>query len=159
MEYPVILEKFEAYPPLDVSDRPPSGCNASKFHGPDKLNRIFPFTSLKSLQVCFESALGIADCLNSLSDNLPGEWRVPTLTYHADTEAVAPFACSAIIAGYTALMILHFHISGTGRTWPRLTVDELGERCKATVITTLRALGNYSAGFPFVHTLAGKLLL
>ncbi|KAM6517524.1 hypothetical protein FSOLCH5_008488, partial [Fusarium solani] len=124
MEYPVILEKFEAYPPLDV---------------------------------CFESALGIADCLNSLSDNLPGEWRVPTLTYHADTEAVAPFACSAIIAGYTALMILHFHISETGRTWPRLTVDELGERCKATVITTLRALGNYSAGFPFVHTLADNL--
>ncbi|KAM6529528.1 hypothetical protein FALCPG4_007660 [Fusarium falciforme] len=143
MEYPVILEKFEAYPPLDVSDRPPSGRNASEFHGPDRVNGIFPFTSLESLQVCFESALGIAGCLNSLSDDLP----------------VAPFSCSAIIAGYTALMILHFHISGTGRTWPRLTVDELGERCKATVITTLRALENYSAGFPFVHTLAGKLLL
>lgn len=73
MEYPAILEKFEAFPPLDMSERPPSGHNTSKYMGVGKVHQIFPFSSLYSLQICFDSALGISACLNSLDDDLSGD--------------------------------------------------------------------------------------
>ncbi|KAG7404132.1 hypothetical protein Forpe1208_v015629 [Fusarium oxysporum f. sp. rapae] len=141
MEHPTILEKFKTFSPLDVTDCPPEGCNASGSNALNRVDQIFPFPSLESLQVCFDSCVGISDCLDLLKDDLP----------------IAPFACSAIIAGYTALMILHFQSSGRGRTWPSLQADNLQGSCRAVVASALRGLENYSGGFPSVRTLADNL--
>lgn len=74
MEYPDILKKFNAFPPLDVSDRPPSGKHAPRPYtaARTKASQVFSFSSAYSLQVCFESTVGIATCLESLGDGFSG---------------------------------------------------------------------------------------
>jgi hypothetical protein len=78
MEYPAILEKFKAFPPLDISERPPSECNTSQSTGVGKVHQIFPFSSLDSLQNCCDSALGISACLDSLKGDLLGDKGIPS---------------------------------------------------------------------------------
>jgi hypothetical protein len=156
MEHPTILEKFKTFPPLDVTDCPPEGRNDSRSDAPNQVDQIFPFSSLESLQVCFDSCVGISDCLELLKDDIPSESGLFNWVCHANSHEVAPFACSAIIAGYTALMILHFQFSGRGQTWPSLQADNLQGSCRDVVASALRGLENYSAGFPAVRTLAGK---
>ncbi|KAH6980637.1 hypothetical protein BKA56DRAFT_616481 [Ilyonectria sp. MPI-CAGE-AT-0026] len=125
MDNPGISDKFEAFPLLDVADRPPRVRTSLRPYVSVE-NQIFPSTSLDSLQVCLDSFV------------------------------VTPYACSTLLAGYAAMMILYFHNPAVRQISPHLTSDQLEEQCRLGVAAIARFLSRPSAGFPFLGTLTGN---
>ncbi|KAI2790411.1 hypothetical protein POX_d05923 [Penicillium oxalicum] len=75
MEYPAISRKFASFPPLDISERPPSESTDFQSAVLAKVEQIFPFPNHYSLQSCINSALAVSECLGSLRNDLTGGSR------------------------------------------------------------------------------------
>ncbi|KAL5610880.1 hypothetical protein FOBRF1_006997 [Fusarium oxysporum] len=142
MSHPSILKKFEAVP----SWRAPHELRQSVFTG---LNveggnlgaQLFPFACQDSLNICVDSALGIVNCLASLRKDLH----------------IAPFACSALLAGYTLMMISFFQNYSPEEGVYAISVAELQGRCKYAVNASIDTLEHFAIGFDFIKLLKDQL--
>ncbi|KAF6827755.1 hypothetical protein CMUS01_08857 [Colletotrichum musicola] len=98
MDHPEILKRFEASPFASGSPRTGSeeqrGSDRTDFRkGCEgrRADEIFPFTAEYSRSICLESALSVAEDLDHLV-------------------AMGNHACSAVLAGYTLMMMAHFQL-------------------------------------------------
>ncbi|KAK2469232.1 hypothetical protein H9L39_19213 [Fusarium oxysporum f. sp. albedinis] len=132
------LMRFEAVP----SWRPPHAIRqpvSTRANVEDKnqVAQVFPFTCKDSLDICIDSALGVADCLASLRKDLH----------------IAPFACSALLAGYTLMMISFFQTYSPEEGICAISASELQARCKYGVNASIDALEHFAVGFDFIKIL------
>ncbi|KAJ0130966.1 hypothetical protein HZ326_25938 [Fusarium oxysporum f. sp. albedinis] len=138
MSHTSILKRFEAVP----SWRPPHAIRqpvSTRANVEDKnqVAQVFPFTCKDSLDICIDSALGVADCLASLRKDLH----------------IAPFACSALLAGYTLMMISFFQTYSPEEGICAISASELQARCKYGVNASIDALEHFAVGFDFIKIL------
>ncbi|KAK7417717.1 hypothetical protein QQX98_004373 [Neonectria punicea] len=142
MGSPAVLKKFELLPSLDTLERSTGPNNSISHEETDVASQIFPFTVPNSILIYLEASTKMAACLELMSTDI----------------RVAPFACSAALAGYTALMMYHFQ-SSTEVPDELLTLptDVLRDQCKKGVQAALNALDNFSMGFRSMRTLSGEL--
>ncbi|OIW34945.1 hypothetical protein CONLIGDRAFT_32006 [Coniochaeta ligniaria NRRL 30616] len=144
MSRTIVLKRFESLPSseiLEASTTLPTSGETSNLEEMGIASRIFPFTASESRKICLESSTKMAASLKILSSNV----------------SVAPFACSAALAGYTALMTHHFTTSSTGYNEPQTNSNALRERCEQGVKAAINALENFSVGFESMRTLTDQL--
>lgn len=162
MRHPSILKRFEAVP----SWRPPHELRQSVSTGinvedGNQVAHLFPFASQDSLNICVESALEIINSLTSLRNDLHSKQTRSKLSTRAVTKesSVAPFACSALLAGYTLMMISFFQSHSPEQGVCAISVAELQGRCKYGVNASITSLEHFAVGFDFIKLLKGMLFL
>jgi hypothetical protein len=73
--------------------------------------------------------------------------------------SVAPFACSALLAGYTLMMVSFFQNYSPEEGVCTISVAELQGRCKYAINASIDTLEHFAAGFDFINLLKGKFFL
>ncbi|KAH7118334.1 hypothetical protein EDB81DRAFT_238988 [Dactylonectria macrodidyma] len=141
MSSAIILKRFESLPSSEILEASTASGQTSNLEETDIGSQIFPFTASESRRICLESSTKMAASLKILSSNVP----------------VAPFACSAALAGYTALMTHHFTRSETHYNEPSTNSYALREQCEQGVKAAINALDNFSVGFESMRTLNDQL--
>jgi hypothetical protein len=77
----------------------------------------------------------------------------------AKENPVAPFACSALLAGYTLMMISFFQNYSPEKGVCAISVAELQGRCKYGVNASIDTLEHFAVGFDFIKLLKGMFFL
>ena len=133
-----LLRRFEALASTGATQREQNTENRNSAHSMRRVSRIFPFEEIEARSICLQSALEIANDLKQLST--------------AGTVA-APSVCSAMIAGYTLMMMSHFQSSSTVANVSSGTTHI---KCKTGVATTVEVLDSYAIGSGFLMGLKGR---
>ncbi|KAH6980647.1 hypothetical protein BKA56DRAFT_585822 [Ilyonectria sp. MPI-CAGE-AT-0026] len=137
----IVLKRFESLPSSETLEASTTSDETFSLEEMGIASQIFPFTASESRKICFESSTKMAAALKMLSSNV----------------SVAPFACSAALAGYTALMTHHFTSSSTDENEPQTESDAVRGQCEQGVKAAIDALDNFSVGFESMRTLNDQL--
>ncbi|KAH7146151.1 hypothetical protein EDB81DRAFT_485324 [Dactylonectria macrodidyma] len=139
MSSAIVLKRFESLPSSEMLEASTTSGSTSNLEEMGIASRIFPFAASESRTLCLESSTKLASSLKILSSNV----------------SVAPFACSAALAGYTALMTHHFTSSSTDYNESQTKSNAVREQCEQGVMDAINALDNFSVGFESMRTLNG----
>jgi hypothetical protein len=133
-----LLRKFESIASVGAVQRVQAAETMHSTHSMRRVSRLFPFQETEARDVCLQSAAEIANDLKQLT-------MVGTVA--------APSVCSAMIAGYTLMMVSHFQSFSRAANTSSSTTQT---KCETGVATAVEVLRSYSTGSDFLMGLKGK---
>ncbi|KAF6832233.1 hypothetical protein CPLU01_06332 [Colletotrichum plurivorum] len=136
MDHPEILKRFEAISTGSEEQRGSDRTDFRKRYEGRRADEIFPFTAEHSRSICLESALSVAKDLEHLV---------------AMGNHVTPIACSAVLAGYTLMMMDHFQLCSPQAGASASEKEAAQARCAQGVRSCIRSLEAFSVGFDYVR--------
>ena len=133
-----LLRKFESIASVGAVQRERATETMHSTHSMRRVSRVFPFQETEARDACLQSAAEIANDLKQLA-------MVGTVA--------APSVCSAMISGYTLMMVSHFQSSSTASN---VSSSITQAKCEIGIATAVDVLESYSTGSDFLMGLKGK---